>query len=612
MLKNSEFLTFKLPLFLILVGAAVLRAIGVHWGLPMAFHNDEPVLVLASQQFFTGDFNPHNFLYPSLLMYVMHVVHRIYALFIGHQPDLSTLYILARLTVGAFGLASILVTAIIGKKVFGKTVGLIAGLVVAVTHLHVVHSHFATTDIPLTFFILLTLYFALRLAETGRMSDYLLTGVAYGLAVSTKIPGAVILVPIVVAHLYNVQKMGDGKPLQRLKSEIARGRYWVLPTAVSVIAGLALYFLFFHFDFIASTILGFIRIDLWIRYYDEIVTHASQSALKYGLGVAGLLFAVLSLRALLVPQLKKLLLLIAVSIIVFFLTTPYAILDFTTFARDFLFQMVISQTTWSGRFADYDPAFITNFKYLVGEFGLPFILCTLAGMISILIKPRITAIILLLGAFVYYSYLGTWKIMFDRYMVPMVPFVSLFGVWGLFLVVRKAEDWFRSENRKYPRIAVKVIALGFFVLLLQPMLSKSVKFDLYLLKKNTKTIAYEWAAANLPKDAKILREQYAPELELAGFDVHNVNFTFNDSVNVNYVARNRIDYIIVTDKLWNRPILDDGVIKRREAYDHIEDYAELIYHIKPSKPHPGPEIKIYRTRISPKAELSGETKSGRN
>jgi len=126
------------------------------------------------------------------------------------------------------------------------------------------------------------------------------------------------------------------------------------------------------------------------------------------------------------------------------------------------------------------------------------------------------------------------------------------------------------------------------------MLRESWDFNAYLLKTNTKKIAYDWAVTNLPKESLVLREQYTPEVELAGYKVHLVNFTFNDSVNADYVRRHDIDYIIVTDKLWKRPVQEDGVLGERKAYAMIAGYADLIYNLKPTPRNPGPEVKIYR------------------
>ena len=187
--------------FILLLGF-VLRIIGIRFGLPQAYHNDEWVLVLATKQFFTGDYNPHNFLYPSLLMYIMYGFERIYYLFSNQSVDVSTLYILCRITVVLFGIGSIYLTYQLGKQLYGKATGMIAALLLCLSPLHVINSHFATTDVPLTFFILLTLISATLMAKKGNAASYVLTGILFGMTVSIKIPGTITLMPILIAHLY--------------------------------------------------------------------------------------------------------------------------------------------------------------------------------------------------------------------------------------------------------------------------------------------------------------------------------------------------------------------------------------------------------------------------
>ena len=590
--KNN--LSFIISAAAIILFSMVLRVIGIKFGLPMAYHNDEPVLVLATQQFFSGDFNPHNFLYPSFLMYVMHAVERIYYLFAARPVDLSTLYILSRLTVALFGGATVWLLIIIGKTLFNKTVGLAAGLILAVAHLHVVNSHFATTDVPLTFFILLTLFFAMKIALDGSLKYYILTAVSFGLTVSIKIPGAVLFVSILIAHLYYVKKHFNINSSEIFKRYTKNYPFLFLSFTISIIIGALVYLVFKNFAFIANDILHVIKINLWLKYFDKIVLQTGLAAPKYAL-----MFFMMSLFAFLTApvwliKIKNLLLLVFVSVATFFLSTPYAILDFKTFARDFLFQVVISQTSWSGMFADKAPGFVTNYFYLQNDFGVLLILFAATGIIYCLVKAEIRTSLLISFMVVYYAYLGTWKIMFDRYMVPLYPFIALFAVVGMVYIAELVrEKLLKKLRRQYVVVPVFILL---FVFPGTHLLKKSIGFDRYLLKQNTKSVAYDWAIAHLPHDAKILREQYAPELEIDGFNVRNVNFTFNDSVNVDYVRKHKIDYIIVTDKLWKRHIKVNGVLERREAYNKIPEYADLIYDLKPSKPHPGPEIKIYKVR----------------
>jgi hypothetical protein len=55
-------------------------------------------------------------------------------------------------------------------------------------------------DIPLTFFVVLALYGVMKVIEQGRWRDYVLTGIAIGLATSAKYTGLFLAIPFVVAQ----------------------------------------------------------------------------------------------------------------------------------------------------------------------------------------------------------------------------------------------------------------------------------------------------------------------------------------------------------------------------------------------------------------------------
>jgi len=612
--KNNHWL-IGLVLGIILAMGAVLRLIGIRFGLPMAYHNDEWVLVLATRQFFGGDFNPHNFLYPSLLMYIMYAFERLYFLFASGRDDLSTLYTLCRVTVVLFGVGSLWVIYRLGERLHDYRTGLIAAFLLCLSPLHVINSHFATTDVPLTFFIMLTLYATLRLSDTRALADYILAGIAFGLTVSIKIPGAVIFLAILVAHLHGVAREGHLRYRSILAHEWRNPRKMLLALLGAAAAAAAVYLVFARFSHWAPRLMERIPVELWLKYYDEIAARAAAMAPKMGLVIFTGILVLAYTAKLWIPQLRKLLLLVVVAVLTFFATTPYAILDFKAFAHDFLFQMVISQSSWSGMFADKAPGWITNATYLYGDFGPLLLLAAVAGLVLQLRARQIRYWILITFALVYYLYIGSWKLMFDRYMVPMLPVIAIWAAWGIvslidFIRQRGARsgtgqqhpagsDSAAEGKGKSSRATNAALLMTILLLLLIPgaqMLRESWDFNAYLLKTNTKKIAYDWAVTHLPKQSLVLREQYTPEVELAGYEVHLVNFTFNDSVTADYVRRHHIDYIIVTDKLWKRPVKDNGVLGERKAYAEIPGYADLIYNLKPTPQNPGPEVKIYQVR----------------
>lgn len=201
----------------VLLLALALRGRGLEWGLPTAqhlfsYHPDEWSLVVrAARMAETGDLNPHFFNYGSLPIYFNALVFHLAAK--GGLTELQPLgngllYLLARLVTVAASLFTVFLTYLLGARLFSRQVGLGAALLLAVTPLHVVHSHYATVDVPLTLWVLLALWAAAHLwpAETppaGRAAWgwHLLAGMALGWGTATKYNAALALLPVGLASL---------------------------------------------------------------------------------------------------------------------------------------------------------------------------------------------------------------------------------------------------------------------------------------------------------------------------------------------------------------------------------------------------------------------------
>jgi 4-amino-4-deoxy-L-arabinose transferase-like glycosyltransferase len=171
----------------ILAGAAALRVVGIHYGLPFGnlLNPDEQSIVPRAWKIVHGGGgDPHWFDYPSLLMYVN-------APFQVWQDEPS--YLTARIVGVVLAVGAIAASWWLGRRAFGSpTAGIVAAATVAACTVNVAYSRAAVTDVPLTLGVAL----ALALMVRGRLE---LAGVAVGLATGFKYPGVFLLVPLVVA-----------------------------------------------------------------------------------------------------------------------------------------------------------------------------------------------------------------------------------------------------------------------------------------------------------------------------------------------------------------------------------------------------------------------------
>jgi hypothetical protein len=228
-------------LLAILAVAAVLRFAGLGFGLaapgagptlhPLA-RPDEQYLWNLGLGIYAGDPNPHFFLYPTLLPYLLagadvawvaaaswlHGSREAVELALLRDP--RALILIDRGIVAAVGTATVLLVHRLATAAFGWTTGCVAAALLSVAHLHVRDSHFGVTDVPLAAFVCATLLAALRIASRGLCRDYALAGLLAGLAISTKYPGALLVPALVVADLVGRAK-GPARPRWRLAAGLA-------------------------------------------------------------------------------------------------------------------------------------------------------------------------------------------------------------------------------------------------------------------------------------------------------------------------------------------------------------------------------------------------------
>ena len=191
-----------------------LRLYGITAGLPGTAFGDEQPVVHHAVGFGTGDLNPHFFVYPALFMYLTAVVYGGYFL-VGRAlgvfssltafkvqffVDESPFFLLARLEVVVFAFMTLIVLFRLVRSAYGTTTALLATLFLAISPVHVLDSHVATTDVPMTFFVVVAWYYLDRLVTSDRWRDLVLASTAIGLGVATKYIPIVLLASLAVAR----------------------------------------------------------------------------------------------------------------------------------------------------------------------------------------------------------------------------------------------------------------------------------------------------------------------------------------------------------------------------------------------------------------------------
>ncbi|GAB4451904.1 MAG: hypothetical protein OHK0029_01910 [Armatimonadaceae bacterium] len=193
--------------------ALLMRLSGIGWALPtenrlFSFHPDESVVVSRSLAVnpLTFQLDPQFYNYGSLGLLVnglfIHLGEMTGLVRESPAPGIpsASALLMARLVTVGLGVGTCLFLFAIGRLLYSRTAGAVAAALYAIAPLAVQHGHFATVDVPATFWLTGALYFAVRhLSDERKAQDLLWCGVWAGLAAATKYNAGLALLSGIVA-----------------------------------------------------------------------------------------------------------------------------------------------------------------------------------------------------------------------------------------------------------------------------------------------------------------------------------------------------------------------------------------------------------------------------
>ena len=201
--------------------ALALRLWGSRFSLPYIYHPDEPVAIgVAVRMLQAGDFNPHFFHWGTGYFYIVAAVYifyysagvilsifhsmadlalpQMYALGVGRIAFPAEVWV-ARLISVALGVGTVWMVYLIGRRHYSHKAGLLAAALLAASPVHVTHSQIARPDVTMTFFLTLSLLYALRAMGRNGRCVWMWAGFWGGLAAATKYNATIPVVFIICA-----------------------------------------------------------------------------------------------------------------------------------------------------------------------------------------------------------------------------------------------------------------------------------------------------------------------------------------------------------------------------------------------------------------------------
>ena len=181
--------------------------------------------------------NPHWFPLGSILIYVMVFFRSIIELF----TDINALDMrfVGRTLSALADVGSILFIFVLGRRMYGPGVGLLAAAFTALAVIHIQNSHFYRPETFTIFFTLASFWAMLRMVERRRLRDSALLGLMVGLALAPKVSVLPLVIPLALAYWYRVLDSVDGRWSQITPEIVQR----VLGhAAVAALAAVAVFF----------------------------------------------------------------------------------------------------------------------------------------------------------------------------------------------------------------------------------------------------------------------------------------------------------------------------------------------------------------------------------
>ena len=445
--------------------ALVVRAPLLFWGLPGVFEEAIPFWrawdLWGWGPFRHFDLNPHFFKYPSLVIYLqflgqaflfglmrvtgaIHSAAEYYALY---MIDPSPFFVTARAITTALGVLTLLPAWALARRVAGPRAAAVTALLLAVQPTLIAKSQVVEVDIPLTFFITWGLFLAVDFRQHPTARSAVMMGLVAGLAASSKYTGLILVAPALLA-IWRSPPAGAAaqRPTPAPASSKRPRRKGPARAHPEPAAG-----------------------------------RPAQRAHRVALASA---FACALAAALLI-------------------TSPYLALDFRAVLEDLRDEgqhMALGHFGLAG-----GPAGLAYARdWFVSVMGWPLGLASLAGLALGAARRQPWALILAAFFLPYAVIVGSWQMMADRYIVPLIP-IGAVAAAALLEAAIAAAPALRARWRATLAATAGVALMAWPLVAMLPARFATLRPD-------TRTLAKRWIEGNLPAGSMLVCEDYGPDL----------------------------------------------------------------------------------------------------
>lgn len=277
-------------------------------------------------------------------------------------------------------------------------------------------------------------------------------------------------------------------------------------------------------------------------------------------------------------------------LIAFLLAAPYTFLDLP----HFLNQFARLSSEYKAPAITNEPIWIIYLKYLRIALDWPGAILVLLGMIAGLVRvvvgpDRLKWMLVTTFPLLYFKFLSGQNIFFGRYLLPLIPFLSLlaaaFVVW---LVTR-------MHKMQLPRRVRNLATVGLTLVAIAPPAYTAIGYNANAAKTWTNELAYNWIVRELPPGTAIrfegslaiklpaaFKATYVKQLRLGGVEAY---------------AGTGTQYLVASSQCYGPYLGAPAQFPAEYAqYQRIFAQTEEVARFMPTADHPGPELLILKVK----------------
>jgi hypothetical protein len=266
------------------------------------------------------------------------------------------------------------------------------------------------------------------------------------------------------------------------------------------------------------------------------------------------------------------------AVAVFFLTTPFAILDSEKFLHDLRADAEHYATAHFGMEGDAFTWYVDYLWSVEGLIVLPAIVAMLRGVIAR------SKSLLMLSVFpvIYFIFISTFVVRNDRTVLPLLPFTALLGSSMLFYLFGLV--W--PPNTTIRKVAAGAVALVVAVCALYPLWQTVERTREGQSGVASRDAARDWIEGNLSPGSHIAVEAYGPVIDDTRFKVAWVGRVTEFSA-AQY-AEQGVEYVVASGGIFNRfyrePDRYPGDVQQYDTLfaelEPVRTFQEQVYEIR--------------------------------